>query len=252
VTTKRFRYRAYPTPGQEPSFNRAFGCGRVVYNDALHARETAHKAGLPYPKLADLSQRLTEVKKTPERAWLGEVSAVVLQQALADADGAYRNYFTAMVKRKANGGKGRFVGKPRYRSKKDSRQSIRFTRNARFKVRVVNRDRALLTLPGIPGEVMIRLSRPLPSSPSSVTVIREADGRYYVSFVIEAPAKRPRAGTRPSTWGWLTSRRWSPRTGHARRSRTRGSCGPRSGGSLTGSVLSRGRRRGATTGRRLG
>ena len=42
-----------------------------------------------------LSARLTAVKATPERAWLGEVSAVVLQQALADLNTAYRNFFAS-------------------------------------------------------------------------------------------------------------------------------------------------------------
>ena len=33
------------------------------------------------------------------------------------------------------------------------------------------------------------LSRGLPAAPSSLTVVREPDGRYYVSFVVEAPAR---------------------------------------------------------------
>ncbi|MDQ0092828.1 IS605 OrfB family transposase [Paeniglutamicibacter psychrophenolicus] len=33
------------------------------------------------------------------------------------------------------------------------------------------------------------LSRALPADPSSLTVIREPDGRHYVSFVVEAPAR---------------------------------------------------------------
>ena len=36
-------------------------------------------------------QVVTLAKQTPERAWLGEVSAVALQQSLADLDRAYRN-----------------------------------------------------------------------------------------------------------------------------------------------------------------
>ncbi len=40
-----------------------------------------------------MSARLTEAKAVPERAWLREVSAVVLQQALADLNRAYRNFF---------------------------------------------------------------------------------------------------------------------------------------------------------------
>lgn len=35
------------------------------------------------------------------------------------------------------------------------------------------------------GDVRLEWSRPLPSVPSSATVIREADGRYYASFVVE-------------------------------------------------------------------
>jgi putative transposase len=37
------------------------------------------------------------------------------------------------------------------------------------------------------GQIKLRWSRPLPSRPSSVTVIREPDGRYYASFVVERP-----------------------------------------------------------------
>jgi len=42
------------------------------------------------------------------------------------------------------------------------------------------------------GEINLRWSRPLPSPPSSVTVICERDGRYYASFVVERqPAPLP-------------------------------------------------------------
>lgn len=52
---------------------------RLPDNDALRARETARSEGMPFPKTGDLSKTLiTEAKQTPERAWLGEVSAVVL------------------------------------------------------------------------------------------------------------------------------------------------------------------------------
>jgi putative transposase len=72
------------------------------------------------------------------------------------------------------------VAPPRFRSKKDSRQSIRFTRNARFAITAVGR----LSLPKI-GDVEVRWSRDLPSEPSSVTVTLDAAGRYHASFVVE-------------------------------------------------------------------
>jgi putative transposase len=123
-----------------------------------------------------MSARLTAVKGTPERAWLGEVSAVVLQQALADLNGAYRNFFSSLTGKR----KGPKVAPPRFRSRKDSRQSVRFTANARFKVL----GNGQLRLPKI-GDVPVRWSRALPSAPSSVTVIRDAAGRFFASFVIE-------------------------------------------------------------------
>ena len=182
----RYNYRLYPTPGQRAALARAFGCARVVFNDALRARQDAYAAGLPYLTDADLSARLTAAKATPERAWLGEVSAVVLQQALADLNTAYRNFFASITGKR----KGPKAGPPRFRSRKDRRQAVRFTTNARFKVLASGK----LRLPKI-GDVRVRWSRDLPSEPSSVTVIMDAAGRYFASFVVDAqPGVLPAAG----------------------------------------------------------
>jgi putative transposase len=183
----RYNYRLYPTRGQRAALARAFGCARVVFNDGLRARQEAHEAGLPYLTDADLSARLTKAKASPERAWLGEVSAVPLQQSLADLNVAYRRFFAyrkALRVWQAAGRKGprpRRIGLPRFRTRKDRRQVIRFTRNARFSVTQGGR----LRLPKI-GEIEVRWSRDLPSEPSSVTVILDAAGRYFASFVVDA------------------------------------------------------------------
>jgi putative transposase len=151
----------------------------VVFNDGLRAREEAHAAGLPAISDRELSARLTAMKATPQWAWLSEVSSVVLQQALADLNAAYRNFFASMKGKR----KGPKVGKPKFRSRKDHRQAIRFTANARFKVL----PNGKLRLPKI-GDVPVRWSRPLPSEPSSVTVIKDSAGRYFASFVVQAGA----------------------------------------------------------------
>lgn len=173
----RYNYRLYPTPGQRAALARAFGCARVVFNDGLRARQEAFAAGLPYVTDAELSARLTAAKASPERAWLGEVSAVVLQQALADLGTAYRNFFASVTGKR----KGPKIAAPRFRSRKDRRQAIRFTRNARWQITAGGK----LRLPKI-GDVLVRWSRVLPSGPSSVTVIADAAGRYFASFVVEA------------------------------------------------------------------
>ncbi len=164
----------YPNGPQRSALARAFGCARVVFNDALRVRETARAAGLPFVSSAVLGKRLTEAKKTPERAWLAEVSAVVLQQSLRDLDTAYRNFFDGLR------GKRPRMGAPRFKSRKDNRQAVRFTANARWKI-TPGGD---LSLPKI-GDVRVRWSRVLPSVPSTVTVVKDAAGRYFASFIVE-------------------------------------------------------------------
>jgi putative transposase len=173
----RYNYRVYPDASQRDALARAFGCARVVFNDGLRARQDARAEGLPYVSDGDLSKQvITQAKGTPEREWLGEVSAVVLQQALADLNVAYRNFFASVTGKR----KGRKVAPPRFRSRKDNRQAIRFTANARFKVL----DNGRLRLPKI-GDLDVRWSRDLPSDPSSVTIVKDAAGRYFASFVVQ-------------------------------------------------------------------
>ncbi|MFF3469031.1 RNA-guided endonuclease InsQ/TnpB family protein [Streptomyces sp. NPDC002619] len=164
-----------------PAFHRslaqAFGCARVVFNDVVRARETARKAGEPCSSAGQLSKDLiTRAKQSEARSWLGEVSSVVLQQALRDAEAAYRNFFASLKGER----KGARVGAPRFKSRKDARQSIRFTANARWAVNKSGR----LNLPKI-GAVKVKWSRTLPVRPSSVTVVKDAAGRYFASFVID-------------------------------------------------------------------
>ena len=109
----RYRYRIEPTPTQRQALARAFGCARVVYNDALTERRRASLAG---EKLSDteLQRRVVTLAKTrPERAWLAEAASVALVQACQDARRAHRDWFDSRSGRR----KGRRVGQPRFRCK---------------------------------------------------------------------------------------------------------------------------------------
>jgi putative transposase len=176
----RYRYRLEPTAGQRQALARVFGCARVVYNDALRERERAHAAGEKVSDAEVQRRVVTLAKRSPERAWLGEVASVALVQACQDARRAYRNWFDSRSGRR----RGRRVGHPRFRTK-HGRQSIRLTRNG---FTLHGRRLYLAKV----GDVAVRWSRGLPSVPSSVTIIGEADGRYYASFVVErAPTPLP-------------------------------------------------------------
>jgi putative transposase len=167
----RYRYRLYPAPGQQQILARTFGCARVVYNDCLRVRDEAHAAGEKIDDTEVQRRVVTLAKQTPERAWLGEVASVALVQACQDARRAYRNWFDSLSGKR----KGRKIGHPAFR-RKHQRQSVRLTRNG-FSL---HGERLYLAKVG---DIKVEWSRPLPSVPSSVTVIKEADGRYYASFV---------------------------------------------------------------------
>jgi putative transposase len=172
----RYNFRLEPTPGQRIALARTFGCARTVYNDALRIRRDARQAGAPWPTSGDLSKQLiTQAKKTPEREWLSNAPVGVMQQALRDLDTAYRNFFDSLSGKR----KGPKAGEPTFRSRRDNRQTARYTRSDYFRVL----PNGKLRLPKV-GDVEVRWSRDLPSDPSSVTVVKDASGRYFASFVV--------------------------------------------------------------------
>ena len=175
----RYQYRIYPTNQQCKDLARLFGCVRVVYNDALALCKQSEKL----PKLGDLQKIcITQAKKTEERKWLSEVSNIPLQQSIADLGVAWSNFFASL---KGNR-KGKKVNSPKFK-KRTNRQSARF-RKGGFRIKAAKVFLAKI------GCIKTKWSRPLPAEPSSVTVIKDTAGRYFLSFVVEVqPETRPAA-----------------------------------------------------------
>ena len=178
-TIRRYNYRAYPTRSQRESLSRLFGACRYAWNWYLDQRKVAWWLHLPIPSYAELSRRFTEFKKEPENKWLWMVSSGPMAQALRHAETAYSRAYAHKA------------GYPRYKSRHCGEQSATFTRSDRYHVRHERNSRWMfLELPKI-GEVKLRWSRDLPSTPSSVTVMRHADGTYEAGFVVKAEPKAP-------------------------------------------------------------
>ncbi len=166
----RYKYRFYPSKSQQQSLAQLFGCVRVVWNDALGICKDSEKL----PKNGDLQKIvITQAKKTDERVWLAGVSAVPLQQSVADLGTAYQNFFNSRNGKR----KGSKMGLPRFK-KKQGKQSARFNSNA-FSIKD-----GLVYLAKV-GDLNPIWSRVLPSEPSSVTVIKDTANRYFLSFVVE-------------------------------------------------------------------
>jgi putative transposase len=166
----RYRYRFYPTTEQQSKLSRLFGCCRVVWNDALAFCRSSENL----PKNGDLQKQfITQAKHTEDREWLAEVSNIPLQQSIADLGVAYGNFFASLKGQR----KGVKVKPPRFK-KRSGKQTARFRRGG-FVLREHKVYLAKI------GDVKVQWSRELPSDPSSVTVIKDCAGRYFLSFVVE-------------------------------------------------------------------
>ena len=175
-----YRCRAYPDAAQQAMLNRTFGCARVVWNCILAARQQRYVTQRTGTSYGQASAALTAMKKDPQRAWLNEVSCVPLQQALRHQQRAFAAFFA---------GRARY---PRFKSR-HGRQAAEYTRSA-FTLR-----NGELRLAKTPGPLAFVWSWPdvdvAGLDPTTVFVSKEPDGRWYVTFAVEAAAPAPLPGT---------------------------------------------------------
>nr|WP_248961524.1 transposase [Sphaerisporangium perillae] len=174
IVRRAFRYRFYPTPEQAEELVRTFGCVRLVYNKALEERTRAYLLegrGVSYD---ESSAALTRWKRTEELGFLRQVSSVPLQQALRHLQAGFANFFAKRARY------------PVFKSRKRSRAAAEYTRSA-FRYR----DGELF-LAKLDGPLDIVWSRPLPEGvePSTVTVSRDAAGRWFVAILCEETIRR--------------------------------------------------------------
>lgn len=161
------KYRAYPNECQAKLLARTFGSVRFVWNAILDWRSKEYSLNGTKIGYVKSAARLTEIKQQPEFSWLYEVSNVALQQALRNQDKAFSNFFAK---------RGKY---PTFKSKHD-KQAIRLMSNA-FRIK---EGKLFIAKSDEPLE--FSQSRPLPEKVSSITISKDAAGRYFVAFQGEA------------------------------------------------------------------
>ena len=171
----RYRYRLYPTPGQQQALARAFGCARVVYNDCLRLRDACHASG---EKISD-----TEVQRgsspwpsAPRNApgWARSRRWRWCRHARTPAAPTGTGSIPCRAGGRAARSGTQVPAQALPAVNPAHPQRVRHARSQLYVAKV--------------GDIKVGWSRDLPSVPSSVTVIREPDGRYYASFVVERAA----------------------------------------------------------------
>lgn len=165
---RAYRFRFYPTPEQEVTLARTFGCARFAYNHMLRLRTDAWYQRQERVGYHETSAVLTLLKQEPEFAWLNEVSSVPVQQSLRHLQTSFVNFFAKRARY------------PAFKSKHD-KQAAEYTASA-FKW-----DGKALKLAKMDEPLAITFSRTIPKAAklTTATVSKDAAGRYFVSMLCD-------------------------------------------------------------------
>ena len=120
---RAIKIRLYPNKTQTEQFNKLLGCYRFVYNQCLARKINSYKENKVSENLSTLGQFIHhELLKDDNFIWLREQNTKVLKQAVNDMLSAYKNFFT------------QHNGFPKFKSKRDNKQSCRFELGAISKI----------------------------------------------------------------------------------------------------------------------
>lgn len=163
-----YKFRLYPNETQRLFMQKMFGCKRFVYNHFLAERIDLYNKTGKAPTCYDQIRELPQLKR--EYPWLTECDSTALQAAVRDLDRAYQNFFRGSKKRKK-------VGYPKFKSKRNSRQSYR-SMCVGPNIKVLDK---YVQLPKI-GLVKCKVSKVVQGRILSATVSCNATGKYFVSI----------------------------------------------------------------------
>jgi len=175
---KTYKFRLYPNKTQEILLHKTFGCTRFVYNQMLAERNET------YNNLKNNKEKLYSYKYTTEKEykqefeWLKEVDSVALQQSRVDLDMAYKNFFKSVSGKR----KGKRIGFPKFKSKKNNRHTYR-TININNNIDIVFENKRLK----LPKLKWIKYSddRIFNGIIKNVTIEKTPTGKYFACILVE-------------------------------------------------------------------
>lgn len=175
---KAIKIRIYPDSVQKDFISKQLGCCRLIYNKLLDYKKTQYKEYKQNTSLSQLGKYLTNLKKQDEYLFLNDVYAMCLAQTMQDLLKAYDNFFKL------------HKGYPKFKSKKDTKQSCRFTNLIFRGKKKINGNR--ITLIKQLTNILFKCSRKeeiyLNHNEKyihSVTLTKTSTNKYYLSILID-------------------------------------------------------------------
>lgn len=172
---KSFKIRLYPTKEQEQLMRMHIGCCRFIWNYMLDIQHKNHEAGEKYLSAFSMMNLLKPLKNDGEHSWLYDVSSRSLQVICSDVDKAYQRLFRKQAK------------KPRFKSKKKSKQSFPVAEIIWFKDNIVTVQKL--------GKVKFKSDFEFPNGRGNKFTnprISNINGKWMLSFGMECENQAPK------------------------------------------------------------
>ena len=186
---KALKVRIYPSEEQKIILNKTFGCCRVVYNERLAEHISYYNTYKDSPNKPKFKGTLPKELREKKYPWLGEDTiAEALIQSQRNCEQAYSNFFKSRKGQR----KGRKVGRPKYKSKKQHKDSFTLYMIKReglidFKSRTIFITKLRDTKFRIANSSLKSkwIQWFLEAKPLSMTISRNASEEYYCSVIFE-------------------------------------------------------------------
>lgn len=168
---KAYEYRIYPTSQQEEIFNKTLGLCRLYWNTVVFNKNQNHSMLIQ-------GYKPTFEKFKPEALdWVKDVDSVPLSQMWQDVRAAYSNFFKSCKGQR----KGKFVKPPKFKSKKNPKDSFRYSMTCSPKIT----EKGLYVTRRL-GWIRISAScRFAEGKWKNITFRRTATGKWFVKICVE-------------------------------------------------------------------
>ena len=190
VIHKSLKIRLYPTEDQKVLLNKTFGCCRLLYNERLkeHIDWYNINKDLPKDQRSKFKGKLPKQLREEKYEFLSEALAEPLINSQRNCEEAFSNFFKSISGQR----KGKEVGYPKFKAKKDHKDS--FTLYMIRKEGLIDFNSRTIFMPKLK-DTKFRIANSslkskwiewfLKAMPLNMTVSRNACGEYYCSVSFE-------------------------------------------------------------------
>ena len=175
---RAIKIRLYPNATQATQINKLLGCYRVVYNQCLARKIKSYEENKISENQTTLGHFIHhELLKDDNFLWLREQNTKVLKQALIDMLNAYKNFFE------------KHTGYPKFKSKKNNKQSCRFELGAISKKNIYTDYKlSLANIKNVKFRCSKKYAEYLQKHKTNIrqaTLTKLPCGEYYLSILVD-------------------------------------------------------------------